>query len=148
MACHFFPEIRDFWHHKKYSSKVNPFVTQLWLSYCRGISRGSLGSFVVMKSDHDEVPISIKHMPNNPCRMVSGQGERQKRYIGYHHNGTGQYHHQTNKHLTAKRKEKHKIIKPQGNYLHSFKIYKIKLKDTHCNIIKKKYKNCKVGYKI
>lgn len=55
-----------------------------------------------MKSDHDEVPVSITHVPSDPCWGVSVEDQRQKDHIGYHHDGAGQYHHQTNKHLPGK----------------------------------------------
>ncbi len=55
-----------------------------------------------MKCNHDEVPVSITNMPSDPCRGVRVENQRQKDYIGDHHNGAGQNHHQTNKHLPEK----------------------------------------------
>lgn len=73
-----------------------------FISYCRGGPRGGLGGLVVMKSNHDEVPMSITNMPSDPWRGVSVEYQRQEDDIGYHHDGAGQYHHQANKHLTDK----------------------------------------------
>lgn len=67
------------------------------------ISRGGLCSFVVMKRDHDEVPVSVTKMPNNPRRGVGVEDERQEDCVSDDHDGAGQDHHQTNKHLGDKR---------------------------------------------
>lgn len=72
------------------------------ISYCRGIPRASLGSFVVMESYHNEVPMTITNVPSNPCRGVGVEDQRQQDYIGYDHDGAGQQDHQANKHLTEK----------------------------------------------
>lgn len=69
------------------------------MSYCRGIPRGSLGGLVVMESDHDEVPMSITNVPNNPGRGVCVEDQRQQDDVSYEHDGADQYDHQTNKDL-------------------------------------------------
>ena len=69
------------------------------ISYCWGGPRGGLGGLVVMKSNHDKVPVSITNVPSNPWRGVSVEYQRKVDHIGYHHDGAGQYHHQANKHL-------------------------------------------------
>lgn len=72
------------------------------MSYCRGIPRGSLGGLVVMESDHDEVPMSITNVPNNPGRGVCVEDQRQQDDVSYQHDGADQYDHQTNKDLPHK----------------------------------------------
>ncbi len=55
-----------------------------------------------MESNHDEIPMSITNVPSNPCRGVCVEDQRQQDHIGNPHDGAGQYHHQTNKHLSDK----------------------------------------------
>lgn len=73
------------------------------MSHRWGISGGGLCSFVVMKRNHDEVPVSITKMPNNPRWGVGVEDERQEDCISDDYYGAGQDHHQTNKHLGDKR---------------------------------------------
>lgn len=56
-----------------------------------------------MESNHDEVPVSITQVPNNPCRGVGVQHQRQQDQIGYSNDGAGQYDHKTYKHLPKHR---------------------------------------------
>lgn len=60
-----------------------------------------------MESNHDEVPVSIANMPGNPCRGVCVEDQWQEDKIGYEHNGAGQRHHQTNKHLQDTNRGEH-----------------------------------------
>lgn len=87
------------------------------MSYCRGIPGGSVGGLVVMESDHDEVPMSITNMPNDPGRGVRVEDQRQQDDVSYQHDGADQYDHQTNKDLPHKRQGRHlfqgKKKKPQ-----------------------------------
>lgn len=54
------------------------------------MSRGSLGSLVIMERNHDEVPVPIKDVPNNPGWGVCVEDERQQNSISYHNDGAGQ----------------------------------------------------------
>lgn len=78
-------------------------VVQCCFPYWGQISGWCLGSLVIMESNHDEVPVSITHVPSNPCRGVSVQHQRQQDQIGYSDDGAGQYDHKTHKHLPKHR---------------------------------------------
>ena len=56
----------------------------------REVSRQSLGSFVIMESYHDEVPVSITDVPNNPDWGVRVEDQRQQNNISYRNDGAGQ----------------------------------------------------------
>lgn len=43
-----------------------------------------------MERDHDEVPVSIKDVPNNPGWGVCVEDERQQNSVSYHNDGAGQ----------------------------------------------------------
>lgn len=59
----------------------------------------SHGGFVVIKNNHDQVPMSIANVPGNPCCGVCAEDHRQDEQVGYHQDGAGQNHHEKYKHL-------------------------------------------------
>ena len=77
-----------------------------------------------MESNHDEVPVSKTNMPSDPHRSVCVEDQRQENHVGNHHDGAGQYHHQTNKHLPDKDK---------GDAHSEFSSEKKKLKTVQCD---------------
>lgn len=62
-----------------------------------------------MERNHDEVPVSITDVPNNPGWGVCVEDERQQNSISYRKDGAGQEDHQTNKHLPKKNKGRSKM---------------------------------------
>lgn len=82
----------------------------------REVSGRSLGSLIVMESDHNDNPVSITDVPNDPDWGVRVEDERQQDNISYHNDGAGQEDHQTNKNLPKKYRA-HLILYNNGNFL-------------------------------
>ncbi len=56
-------------------------------------------SFIVMEDDHDEVPVSVTQVPEDPVNGVWAEDDGQHTQIHDNHDWAGQRDHQRHKHL-------------------------------------------------
>ncbi len=57
------------------------------------------GGFIVMEDDHEEVPVSVTEVPEDPVNGVRAEDDGQHTQIHDEHDGAGQGDHQRHKHL-------------------------------------------------
>lgn len=85
--------------------------------FLRRETRTRGGGFIVMEEDHEEVPVTVTEVPEDPVKGVRAEDDGQHAQIHDHHDGAGQEDHQRHKHHS--KPAAHAVHQPEDGLKHT-----------------------------